>query len=91
MAYEKWVKNNREEPKLPGLNYNPKQMFWIAAAQNFCEKHNKEATKLRIELEAHALGRFRVIGSFSNSKYFSKDFNCPLGSKMNPIQKCTVW
>jgi membrane metallo-endopeptidase-like protein 1 len=32
-------------------------------------------------------------GPFSNMAEFSKDFNCPVGSNMNPRKekKCSVW
>ena len=31
-------------------------------------------------------------GPFSNMEEFSRDFNCPIGSKMNPkSSKCSVW
>lgn len=36
MAYQDWERENGPEPKLPGLNYTPQQMFWISAAQNWC-------------------------------------------------------
>ena len=33
----------------------------------------------------------RVIGTLSNSAAFSEEFNCPIGSPMNPKDKCAVW
>jgi neprilysin len=36
VAYTRWVSKNGEEPRLPGLDYSPDQLFWIAAAQNWC-------------------------------------------------------
>ena len=39
----------------------------------------------------HGPPEFRVNVPLSNSAEFSKDFNCPVGSKMNPINKCVVW
>jgi len=34
---------------------------------------------------------FRVIGALSNFDEFSKEFNCPINSPMNPQNKCKVW
>jgi hypothetical protein len=33
----------------------------------------------------------RVIGSTSNSEYFSETFNCNINQKNNPARKCQVW
>ncbi|KAK2585581.1 hypothetical protein KPH14_010214 [Odynerus spinipes] len=90
-AYREWVRRNHPEPKLPGLSYTPEQMFWISAANTWCSKYRPEAMKLRITTGFHSPGEFRVLGPFSNMYEFSKDFNCPVGSKMNPEKKCSVW
>ena len=90
-AYQKWVSDHGTELSLPGLNYSPNQMFWVSAAQIWCSKYRKEVLKIIIMTEVHSPARFRVIGSFSNSEEFARDWNCPAGSKMNPTKKCTVW
>ncbi|EDW13650.2 neprilysin-2 isoform X3 [Drosophila mojavensis] len=91
IAYKRWVEKHGEEPKLPGLDYTPQQMFWISAGQTWCAKYRKESLKMRITTGVHSPSEFRVLGSLSNMKDFAKDFQCPEGSPMNPVQKCEVW
>ncbi|KAH8343968.1 hypothetical protein KR084_002815 [Drosophila pseudotakahashii] len=91
IAYQRWVEKNGPEPKLPGLDYTPEQMFWLAAGQTWCAKYRKESLKMRITTGVHSPSEFRVLGSLSNMKDFAKDFQCPEGSPMNPVQKCEVW
>lgn len=92
LAYDKWVdRNGREEPHLPGLAYNGRQMFWVSSASIWCSKTRNEELQQLILTDEHVPDKFRVIGPLSNMKYFSRDFNCPLGSKMNPVHKCQVW
>lgn len=80
------------ESRLPGLQqYTPHQMFWISAAQTWCSMDRTEYMRLQILNSFHAPDKYRVIGSFSNSEHFSKDFNCKLGTPMNPANKCTLW
>ncbi|KAH8310551.1 hypothetical protein KR044_001900, partial [Drosophila immigrans] len=90
-AYQRWVEKNGSEPKLPGLDYTPQQMFWISAAQACCAKYRKEDLILGITTDEHSPWQFRVLGPLRNSKDFAKDFQCPEGSPMNPVDKCEVW
>lgn len=91
-AYKKWTEHNGSEKSLPGLQqYTPQQMFWIAAAQTWCSASRDWYTKMTITVDTHAPSRFRVLGSVKNNLEFSKDFKCPLGSPMNPVDKCEVW
>lgn len=90
-AYLRWTERNHVEPHLPGLSYSPRQMFWLSAAQTWCTKYRIQAMRQRITTGVHSLGQFRVLGPLSNMREFSEDFNCPLGSPMNPVHKCQVW
>jgi membrane metallo-endopeptidase-like protein 1 len=66
-------------------------MFWISAANVWCTKQRPEMLKLEILTDEHSPGEFRVVGPLSNMPEFARDFECPIGSKMNPEQKCAVW
>ncbi|XP_014207875.1 neprilysin-2-like [Copidosoma floridanum] len=91
LAYKKWVRRNGPEAQLPGLNYTGQQMFWLSTANTWCSKFRPEKLKLSITTGLHSPPEFRVLGPMSNMPKFSKDFNCPLGTIMNPRHKCTVW
>ncbi|XP_018913076.2 neprilysin-4 isoform X1 [Bemisia tabaci] len=91
-AYKKWLKtNNGADETLPGLNATGLQLFFLNFAQVWCGNTRPEATRNKLKTAVHSPGRFRVIGTLSNSKDFSEVFNCPLGSPMNPVKKCSVW
>ncbi|XP_058805565.1 neprilysin-2-like isoform X2 [Phymastichus coffea] len=91
-AYNEWTKrHNIVEGCLPYLPYTPQQMFWISAASNWCSKQRPEFLRDIIATDPHSPYDSRVILSFSNIKEFAKDFNCKLGSKMNPEKKCLIW
>lgn len=90
-AYKKWVRLHGEEPELPGLNLNHDQLFFLNYAQIWCGRMRPEDAITKIRSSVHSPGIIRVIGPLSNSKDFAKAYNCPLGSPMNPYNKCNVW
>uniref|UniRef100_A0A8D8LU72 Endothelin-converting enzyme 1 n=1 Tax=Cacopsylla melanoneura TaxID=428564 RepID=A0A8D8LU72_9HEMI len=91
-AYLQWSKQNaKKEHHLPALNYTHKQLFFIGFGQVWCSTTTEEATKLLLEKDAHSPANFRVVGPLMNLPEFSEVWNCPLGSKMNPVNKCEVW
>jgi neprilysin len=47
-AYVRWAKDNKEK-KMPGLDYSPRQMFWISAGQIWCSVLREETMKNRIQ------------------------------------------
>lgn len=95
-AYKKWLAQHSDDDSLihetlPGLNATNTQLFFLNFAQVWCGATRPEATRNKLKTAVHSPGRFRVIGTLSNSVDFSKEFNCPVGSPMNPKFKCSVW
>ena len=88
---ERYTTRHGQEKTLPGLEHNVKQLFWLSAANTWCSKYRPKSLEKRIKTGAHSPGMFRVKGPFSNSKEFARDFNCPVGSTYNPVNKCEVW
>ena len=76
---------------MPGISHNQNQLFWLSAANVWCSKYRKKNLEQRIKTGAHSPGMFRILGPFQNSKEFAKDFQCRVGSRMNPVKKCEVW
>lgn len=77
---------------LPGLNYTPKQLFWISVASSWCEKINndhRDAFVDSIAKDSHSPSDVRVNLALINMREFSQDFHCQLGTKMNPELKCS--
>ncbi|KZC14076.1 Endothelin-converting enzyme 1 [Dufourea novaeangliae] len=91
-AYERWLRLNGDaDETLPGLNATGKQLFFLNFAQVWCGSMRPEATRNKLKTAVHSPGKFRVIGTLSNSKDFAEVFDCPLGAPMNPVNKCSVW
>ncbi|XP_049869437.1 neprilysin-4-like isoform X2 [Pectinophora gossypiella] len=91
-AYLHWLQEHGDDGEtLPGLNHTHTQLFFLNFAQVWCGAMRPEAMRNKLKTAVHSPGRFRVIGTLSNSHDFAREFRCPPGSPMNPKQKCTVW
>ncbi|PZC81626.1 hypothetical protein B5X24_HaOG212332 [Helicoverpa armigera] len=90
-AYLDYARTAKVNLTLPGLKYNDRQLFFISFAQVWCSAMTKESTKMQIEKDDHTIAKYRVIGPIANLREFSEQFHCPIGSKMNPRDKCEVW
>ncbi|XP_022831252.1 endothelin-converting enzyme homolog [Spodoptera litura] len=91
-AYLHWVQRHGVKGEtLPGLNHTHTQLFFLNFAQVWCGAMRPEAMRNKLKTAVHSPGRFRVIGTLSNSHDFAREFQCPPGSPMNPKHKCTVW
>lgn len=90
-AYNKLLKRIGSEKSLPGLPYNERQMFWISFASVWCKKQTEDSIQYAMKHNVHTPSQFRVIGSLSNMKEFSRDFNCKLNTTMHPESRCSLW
>eukprot|EP00833_Pecoramyces_ruminatium_P009530 jgi/Orpsp1_1/1183562/evm.model.c7180000085730.1 len=103
-SYEAWILSIEEtktknpqlvkerNPLLPGLShYSYEQLFYIAYGQTWCTNATPEKLLNQIRTDEHSPAKFRVNGVVMNSDHFSKVFNCPIDSPMNPKEKCLIW
>ncbi|XP_050420480.1 neprilysin-1-like isoform X2 [Adelges cooleyi] len=90
-AYKKWVAKHGEEPLLPGIAMTHDQLFFLNYAQIWCGSMRPEDALTKVRSSVHSPGPTRVWGPLSNSVDFAEAFGCPLGSRMNPVDKCVVW
>ncbi|XP_060648179.1 neprilysin-4 isoform X1 [Drosophila nasuta] len=93
-AYKRWAHDNPQEAledTLPGLNMTGPQLFFLNFGQVWCGAMRPEAIRNKLNTAIHSPGRYRVIGTLSNSFDFAREFNCAAGTPMNPPKKCSVW
>uniref|UniRef100_T1IPN2 Membrane metallo-endopeptidase-like 1 n=1 Tax=Strigamia maritima TaxID=126957 RepID=T1IPN2_STRMM len=62
-AYKKWEQSNKEEPGLPGLALNSRQLFWLQGANMYCSRPTSDSDK------------YLITGHVINSKHFGKDYS----------------
>ena len=92
LAYKNWeAQQEKPEPGLPGLPYNSDQLFFINYGQTECGLYKDDHIISSIKTSTHPIGEFRVLGTIRNMPDFGKVFNCMKDSKMNPINKCSLW
>ena len=49
------------------------------------------AVEKTLKYSAHSPESVRVIGTLANFERFANAFNCSVGTKMNPKDKCILW
>lgn len=92
IAYHEWLKSNgRSDSQLPAVDFTHEQLFYLGYALPWCAVHSDNMMRTHIVKDEHAPDKFRVLGPLANSPRFSKAWNCPIGSVMNPESKCKIW
>lgn len=72
--------------------FTPEQLFFINSANNWCYHATDEAIENELRFPfGHPFNYHRVIIPFINNPAFADAFNCKLGSRMNPVDKCRLW
>ncbi|XP_036324077.1 neprilysin [Rhagoletis pomonella] len=93
-AYQRHVKElhlTSKDEQMPGLDLTPEQLYFVGFAQLWCASY-KERHYWEELTNEHTVDKYRVLGAVTNIEDFSKAYNCPVGSKMNPTRnKCRVW
>jgi putative endopeptidase len=89
-AFQAATSNQRLAP-IDGLT--PNQRFFHAWARAWRRQHTDENLKLRVNTDAHAPARFRVLGPFSNLAIFHDAFGCKPGDAMvRPLEaRVEIW
>uniref|UniRef100_A0A1I8PWW1 Peptidase M13 C-terminal domain-containing protein n=1 Tax=Stomoxys calcitrans TaxID=35570 RepID=A0A1I8PWW1_STOCA len=96
-AYLNWYEDaarsfqNMNLESLPRLNYTSKQLFFISYGQLWCSATHPALQDYVSSTDQHVPEKFRVLGPLKNLEEFSKEFNCPVGSPMNPTKKCIIY
>lgn len=92
-AYRNYIEQlgQEEAPMVDLKRFTGNQMFFIQYAQIWCEAQTQQLTSNSLKGKSHSPGRYRATIPLSNMKEFADAFNCPIGSKMNPENKCVVW
>uniref|UniRef100_A0A7E4VJK6 Peptidase_M13 domain-containing protein n=1 Tax=Panagrellus redivivus TaxID=6233 RepID=A0A7E4VJK6_PANRE len=91
-AYNLHITRDSDSLKLPALtNFTEHQMYFIAFANTFCESVKVNSAQQLLASELTSPGAFRVDVPLQNFPAFAQAFNCPIGSGMNPYEKCRIW
>jgi len=72
-------------------NLTGRQLFFVSFAQNWCSLIRPSRQEILVKVDPHSPPRFRVLGPLMNLKEFATEFNCKVGSNMNPTKRCEVW
>jgi endothelin-converting enzyme/putative endopeptidase len=94
IAYLAFKKSQQGKPPAPTIDgFTPDQQFFIAWGQWRGDAIRPEAQRLMVQGDPHPIGKYRVIGPFSNMPEFQQAFSCKAGSAMvrPPQERCEVW
>ncbi|HWM86652.1 MAG TPA: M13 family metallopeptidase [Kofleriaceae bacterium] len=93
IAYRAFQKAQKARPAPTLDGFTPDQQFFIAWGQFRGDEIRPETQRLMVQSDPHPIGKYRVIGPFSNMPEFQKAFTCkPDAAMVRPAaRRCDVW
>ncbi|PIC48112.1 hypothetical protein B9Z55_007215 [Caenorhabditis nigoni] len=80
-----------QEKKIIGFEDDSiEKLYFQIGATTWCSPRSPLTLQQQL-MRSHPTYSFRVNGLFANEKAFAETFNCPAGSPMNPVKKCTMF
>jgi endothelin-converting enzyme/putative endopeptidase len=71
--------------------YTPEQRFFLGFGRVWCEKQRPEFARMRVGVDPHSPGKYRVDGVVENMPEFEKAWSCKAGQPMVSDNACRVW
>lgn len=92
-AYLNWLSGRistdiLKRETLKSVDFTNTQLFFISYAQMYCSNLMENGKSVLPDNKDFIPEKIRVNAALSNFEEFSTEFNCPLGSIMNPPDKC---
>jgi endothelin-converting enzyme/putative endopeptidase len=92
MALEHMIaddKSGKEGQKIDG--YTPEQRFFLGFGRVWCEKQRPEFARMRVTVDPHSPGKYRIDGVVQNMPEFQQAWACKAGQPMVSANACHVW
>ena len=90
LAHAAYVAARGPTPRQMG-KYTDDQLFFLGAAQAWCDKRRPELSRVSAATDPHSPPEFRIDGPMSNLPEFAAAFSCKAGDKMVRPTQCSVW
>ncbi|XP_013119322.2 endothelin-converting enzyme 1 [Stomoxys calcitrans] len=96
-AYMNWYHkgtlkgHSMAKESLPNFSqFTHKQLFFISYGQVWCSNYDPSVVAMQLA-DTHTPNKLRDIGPLADYDEFAIAFNCPVGTFMNPQEKCIIY
>ena len=91
IAHRAFLETDEAKSGKPIDGMTPDQRFFAAFAQLWEQNMRPEQARTLALGDTHPLGKFRVIGPFSNMPDFANAYQCPATAPMVRHPQCKIW